>query len=79
MGFAKSGLFNTDSTPHYQPFESVSSMRQRFDPDTKVMVAVGGWGDTEGFGEGAKDEKSRERYARNLAKVVEESGFDGVG
>lgn len=54
-------------------------MRQRFDPDTKVMVAVGGWGDTEGFGEGAKDEKSRERYARNLAKVVEESGFDGVG
>lgn len=78
-GFAKSDLFNTESDPEYKPFESVSSLRERFDPDTKVLFAIGGWGDTDGFSKGSKDEKAREQYAKNVAKVVEDGDFDGVG
>ncbi|KAL4924563.1 glycoside hydrolase superfamily [Aspergillus undulatus] len=78
MGFAKSTNFNTDSPPAFEPFEPVSTMRNRFGPDTKVMIAVGGWGDSSGFSEGAKDEASRERYANNVAAMLGSSGFDGV-
>jgi len=53
-------------------------MRGRFSPDTKVLFAIGGWGDTEGFAAGAKDDTSRQQYAKNVAAVVEENGFDGV-
>ncbi|OJJ84300.1 uncharacterized protein ASPGLDRAFT_47153 [Aspergillus glaucus CBS 516.65] len=78
MGFAKSDLFNSQSTPHYEPFEPVSTMRDRFSSDTKVLFAIGGWGDTEGFAAGAKDDTSRQQYAKNVAAVVKENGFDGV-
>lgn len=54
-------------------------MRKRFSPDTKLLIAIGGWGDTAGFSEGAKTEASRERYAKNLASMLESNGFDGVG
>lgn len=78
MGFAKSTDFNTDSGSSFQPFEPVETMRKRLAPDTKVLIAIGGWGDTEGFSTGAKDEASRERYAKNVAKMLDSNGFDGV-
>ncbi|KAJ5780424.1 hypothetical protein N7457_005584 [Penicillium paradoxum] len=76
MGFAPSKTFNTGSS--FQPFESPDTMRKRFGPDTKLMIAIGGWGDTAGFSEAAKTEASRERYAKNVASMVESNGFDGV-
>lgn len=79
MAFAKSTLFNSDSPAEFKPFEPVDKMRARFEPDTKLMIAIGGWGDTEGFSIGAKDEASRARYAKNVAKMVDDGGFDGVG
>lgn len=79
MAFAASKLFNSDSTPSFQPFESPDSMRQRFGPNTKLMIAIGGWGDTAGFSEGAKDDTSRNRYAKNVAAMLDANGFDGVG
>lgn len=54
-------------------------MRKRFSSDTKLMIAIGGWGDTAGFSEGAKDDASRERYAKNVAAMLDSNGFDGVG
>ncbi|PLN82555.1 putative glycosyl hydrolase, family 18 [Aspergillus taichungensis] len=78
MAFAKSTLFNADAPEKFKPFEPVDKMRARFGPDTKLMVAIGGWGDTEGFSIGAKDEASRAKYAKNVAKMVDEAGFDGV-
>jgi chitinase len=77
MGFAPSKTFNSGSS--FTPFESPDSMRKRFGPDTKLMIAIGGWGDTEGFSEAAKTEASRERYAKNVASMLESNGFDGVG
>lgn len=54
-------------------------MRKRFSPNTKLMLAIGGWGDTDGFSAGAKDEQSRELFAKNVASVLDDNGFDGVG
>lgn len=78
MAFAKSTLFTGDSSD-FTPFEPVSTFRNRFSKDTKVMIAVGGWGDTSGFSEGAKTEESRARYAKNIAMMLNANGFDGVG
>ncbi|OQD77163.1 hypothetical protein PENDEC_c003G06537 [Penicillium decumbens] len=78
MGFAPTKLFNSDSPPSFKPFEDVATMRKRFSPNTKVMIAIGGWGDTAGFSEGAKDDTSRERFAKNVASMLNDNGFDGV-
>ncbi|KAH1598465.1 hypothetical protein V6Z88_003754 [Aspergillus fumigatus] len=78
MAFANSTIFNSDSPPKFVPFEPVETLRKRFGPDTKVMVAIGGWGDTKGFSEGAKDDASRARYAKNVATMIEDLGIDGV-
>jgi chitinase len=79
MAFASSKLFNSDSPPSFTPFESPDTMRKRFSPETKLMIAIGGWGDTSGFSEGAKDDASRARYAKNVAAMLDSNGFDGVG
>ncbi|KAL6237056.1 hypothetical protein BDW75DRAFT_249527 [Aspergillus navahoensis] len=78
MAFAKSTDFTADSPAAFQPFEPVSTFRNRFSPETKVMIAIGGWGDSAGFSAGAKDEASRERYAKNVAAMLDSTGFDGV-
>ncbi|KAL4941633.1 hypothetical protein BDV06DRAFT_212481 [Aspergillus oleicola] len=78
MGFAKSTDFNGDTAPAFQPFEPIETMRGRLSPDAKVMVAIGGWGDSAGFSEASKDEASRDRYAKNVAAMLESTGFDGV-
>ncbi|KAB8259989.1 glycoside hydrolase superfamily [Aspergillus pseudonomiae] len=78
MAFAASTLFNGESGQSWQPFEPVDTMRKRFSPDTKLLVAIGGWGDTKGFSEGAKTEQSRATYAKNVKKMVDQFGLDGV-
>lgn len=79
MAFAPTKLFNSDSPPSFTPFEPVDTMRKRFGPDTKVMIAIGGWGDTAGFSDGAKDDSSRKRFAKNVASMLDANNFDGVG
>lgn len=79
MAFAPSTLFNSDSPASFTPFESPDTFRKRFSPGTKLMIAIGGWGDSSGFSAGAKDDASRERYAKNVAAMLESNGFDGVG
>jgi chitinase len=79
MAFAPTKLFNSDSPPSFTPFEPVGTMRKRFGPDTKVMIAIGGWGDTAGFSDGAKDDTTRKRFAKNVAAMLDANNFDGVG
>jgi chitinase len=79
MAFAPTKLFNSDSPASFTPFEPVDTMRKRFGPDTKVMIAIGGWGDTAGFSDGAKDDASRKRFAKNVAAMLDANNFDGVG
>lgn len=79
MAFAPTSIFNSGSPPSFQPFESPDTMRKRFSPNTKLMIAIGGWGDTAGFSAGAKDATSQAQFAKNVASMLEANGFDGVG
>lgn len=77
MAFAPSENFNSGST--FTPFESVSTFRARFPSSTKIMIAIGGWGDNAGFSTAAASETSRSTYAKNVAAMVDSMGYDGVG
>lgn len=76
ISFANSSLFVGENPGEYTPFMEVSKVRAMFDEGTKVGVALGGWGDTKGFGEGAKDDASRKLYAKNVAAMVNKLGLD---
>ncbi|TVY49408.1 Endochitinase B [Lachnellula occidentalis] len=78
MAFANSSLFTTSPSGEYTPFESLDTMRARFDDGAKIMVAIGGWGDTAGFSAGAVSPDSRSLYAKNVAAMINNLGFDGV-
>ncbi|KAJ3498024.1 hypothetical protein NLG97_g1456 [Lecanicillium saksenae] len=74
--FAPDGTFNWGSS--YTPFMSLSDVRALFDQGTKVCMAIGGWGDTTGFGTAAASDESRKRYAKNVADALNNLGYDCV-
>ena len=79
LAFMRSDTFNVDKTPDSWPlFTTVSETRPSFSPDAKVMVAIGGWGDNQGFEDAARDEQSRQRWARHVRSMVDDTGADGV-
>lgn len=77
--FVPSKSFNTDPPGNFTIFEDVAATRKRFDDGMKVLIAVGGWGDTDGFGIAAATEQSRTLFARNIATMLNVTGADGVG
>ncbi|KAH8821558.1 glycoside hydrolase superfamily [Xylogone sp. PMI_703] len=79
LAFLRPSAFNSVEPPSSWPlFTTVSSVRSKFSPGTAIMVAIGGWGDTEGFSEAAKNETTRKLFARNVAIMVDSLGADGV-
>ena len=58
-------------------FTTVEKARSKFAPSTAIMVAIGGWGDVEGFEVAAKTQSGRELFAKNVKKMVDETGADG--
>lgn len=76
--FANSSLFAAEPAGVYAPFMPLDEVRALFDDDVKVCMAIGGWADTAGFSEGAKTEKSRKKYAKNVAATVKRLGYDCV-
>ncbi|PHH62914.1 hypothetical protein CDD81_6547 [Ophiocordyceps australis] len=74
--FAKSDIFNTGTD--YKPFMPVADVRKLFDDGAKVCMAVGGWGDTKGFGVAAATEESRKTFAKNVATALDNLGYDCV-
>ena len=79
LAFMNSAAFNADEPPCDWPlFWTVAETRTRFAPGTKIMVAVGGWGDTAGFEVAARDATSRKRWARNIKAMVDSTGADGM-
>ncbi|KAK5635575.1 hypothetical protein RRF57_011288 [Xylaria bambusicola] len=78
LAFMNSHTFNREEDSSSWPiFMSVEEARTRFEPGTKIMVAIGGWGDTAGFDTAARTEESRARFARNVASMVRDTGADG--
>ncbi|OKL61195.1 hypothetical protein UA08_03153 [Talaromyces atroroseus] len=59
-------------------FSIVEQVRSRFPPETAIMVAIGGWGDTNGFSQAAATRSSRKLFAQNIRKMVEETGADAL-
>lgn len=75
----RSDSFNDDQVRESWPlFTTVSETRVKFQEGTKVMVAIGGWGDTAGFSTAAQNRTSQARFARNVAAMVAATGADGV-
>lgn len=79
VAFANSSLFASDPPGDFKPFMSAEDVKAKVNPDAKVLFAIGGWGDTAGFSAGAKDDGTRELYAKNIAAAVDKHKFDGVG
>ena len=59
-------------------FTTVDEVRAKFSKDTKVLVAIGGWGDTLGFSAAALNDETRQTFAKNVASMVAATGADGV-
>ncbi len=41
------------------------------------MIAIGGWGDTEGFEVAVATKDTRKLFAKNVKRMVEATGADG--
>ncbi|RYP02831.1 hypothetical protein DL765_010676 [Monosporascus sp. GIB2] len=55
---------------------AVNETRAQLAPGTNIMVAIGGWGDTAGFSLAAATEEGRQRWARNVATMLRDTGAD---
>ncbi|RMZ72533.1 chitinase 18-4 [Pyrenophora seminiperda CCB06] len=78
LAFMPSSVFNEPEPSNWPLFTTVETVRSQFTPETAVMVAIGGWGDTSSFSEAAKTPAARKRFARNIAAMIEDTGADGV-
>ncbi|TQV93468.1 chitinase 18-11 [Cordyceps javanica] len=78
VAFAEAKGFNTADGTNYKPFMPTEEVRALFDEGTKVCMAIGGWGDTDGFGVAAASEDSRRRFAENVNKTASSLGYDCV-
>lgn len=72
-----SSIFNAPDASTWPLFTSVERVREKFPADTAVMVAIGGWGNTDGFSVAAASDDSRKLFASNIRKMVEQTGADG--
>lgn len=77
--FANSSLFTTEPDGEYEPFMPLDEVRAMFDDGTKVCMAIGGWGDTDGFSKGAQNCTTQTLYAKSVAATLDRLGYDCVG
>lgn len=78
LAFMQSSVFNEAQPSSWPLFTTVDTVRSQFAKYTKIMVAIGGWGDTEGFSKAAATEKSRQTFAENIKAMVDHTGADGI-
>jgi GH18 family chitinase len=74
----RSSAFNAPDASDWPLFTTVDAARSQFAEGTKVMIAIGGWGDTEGFSEAAKSAEGKRLFARNVKAMIEFTGADGT-
>ncbi len=79
LAFMTPAVFNQPepAAASFPFFTSVDAIRSKFAANTKVMIAIGGWGDTEGFTIGAATHESRKLFAQNIKEMVASTGADG--
>ena len=77
LAFMSSKVFNEVEPSSWPLFISVDEARSRFTPMTAIMVAIGGWGDQDGFDVAAATDASRKLFAHNVKSMVDATGADG--
>ncbi|KXX74281.1 Endochitinase 1 [Madurella mycetomatis] len=78
VAFMSPGIFNDPGRTEWPLFTTVDEVRSKFPKGAKVMVAIGGWGDTLGFSVAALTDETRKLFAENVANMVRDTGADGV-
>ena len=77
LAFMNSATFNQVEPATWPLFKTVETARSRFSHGTAIMVAVGGWGDTQGFEVAAATKHSRKLFAQNVKAMLTATGADG--
>ncbi|KAL1850957.1 hypothetical protein Daus18300_012748 [Diaporthe australafricana] len=78
VAFAACDTFlDSAKSASWQPFEPIQSVKNRFSPNVKVCLSIGGWGSNTGFEKGSIP-ANQASYAKNIASVVQRLGFDCV-
>lgn len=78
LAFMRPGAFNQPDPSSWPLFTTVETARSQFSPGTAIVVAIGGWGDSEGFENAAKTQSGRKLFAKNVRAMVEATGADGT-
>ena len=77
LAFIHSSTFNEPDVSEWPLFTTVEDVRPKFAEGTKIMIAIGGWGDTSGFSHAASTEGNRKLFAQNVKAMIEHTGADG--
>ena len=77
LAFIRSEVFNIPDQQEWPLFTTVAEVRPKFANDTKVQVAIGGWGNTEGFSIAARTAANRKLFAANVKAMINATGADG--
>lgn len=78
VAFMSPGVFNEPGRTDWPLFTTIDEVRAKFPKETKIQVAIGGWGDTIGFSVAALNDETRKTFAENVANMVVATGADGV-
>ena len=79
LAFMRSDIFNNPAQNEWPLFTTIDEVRTKFPEGTIIQVAIGGWGDTDGFSTAAKTDDSRKLFARNIKAMLDATGADGTG
>lgn len=77
LAFMSSAAFNEAEPSSWPLFTTIDKARSQFAPGTAIMVAIGGWGDQDGFDVAAATDSSRKLFARNVERMVNATGAHG--
>ncbi|KAF1966366.1 glycoside hydrolase [Bimuria novae-zelandiae CBS 107.79] len=66
-----------NNTATFQPKVPITDLRSEF-PNAKIMIAVGGWGDTIGFSQAAKSNAGIQKLAADIKTMIDNNKVDGV-
>ena len=77
LAFMRSEVFNVPDQREWPLFTTIDEVRPKFKDGTKIQVAIGGWGNTDGFSQAAKTEESRKLFAANVKAMLDATGADG--
>ncbi|KAF3035939.1 hypothetical protein E8E12_005418 [Didymella heteroderae] len=78
LAFMRSEVFNVPQQSDWPLFITIADVRAKFAKGTKIQVAIGGWGNTDGFSQAAQTDESRRLFAGNIKAMIDATGADGV-